>query len=348
MDDRNARIVITADSSEYTSGVNESAEATNKLNQALQQASASMDGLVKKAGKKLALIGSADLAALSSAVTVAATLDKQMSTLNATATALGKTSKDVFGKQMRDGVRAISRELPVARGEIVQLATTITKMGQTSATSITSLTKSFSQLGAATGESPFALAQSQLGLSRTMGTYTGSGNNNNPNVVRNFNDSAFSLAAKGGVSTQSILDFSQMLAPTARMANISQTDLLGISTAFNRSGADGSYAANTFNQIVNDIVEKRQTGDPRLKTYQNQLGLSNKELQTMNPADVFSKLVSTVSGQGERGITTLTALGIDGIRAQRSIQSLAAEGNVDKYIDIALCCLGNEIKARSQ
>lgn len=335
MDERQAQIVISADTDQYTSSVNESYESTNRLNQALNQTSKSLDGIIARAGKKLALFGSADLAALGSAVTVAATLDKQMSTLNATATGLGKSAETTFKTQMRDGIRAISREIPVARGEIVQLATTITKMGQTSATTITSLTSAFAKFGAATGESPFALAQSQLGLSRTMGTFTGAPGTNRPKIVENFNDSVTGLSQKGGVSAQSILDFSQMLAPTARMAGISQTDLLGISTAFNRSGADGSYAANTFNQIVNDLMERRITGDPRLRTFQNQLGLSNRELKSANPAEIFSQLVGTVSSQGQRGISTLNALGIDGIRAQRAIQSLAAEGNIDKYIDIS-------------
>src|SRR5690606_24268764 len=50
---------------------------------------------------------------------------------------------------------------------------------------------------------------------------------------------------------------------------------------------------------------------------------------------IFSKLVETVGSQGEQGIATLNALNIDGIRARRAMQGLAAEGNVDKYIDIA-------------
>src|SRR5690606_751486 len=137
MDDREAKIVISADSQQYTSSVNESYEATNRLNTALAQTQKSMDGVIARAGKKLAFLGASELAVLSSAVTVAATLDKQMSTLNASATSLGKTASKTFKNDMRDGIRQISRELPVARGEIVQLATTIKQMGQTSARSIT-------------------------------------------------------------------------------------------------------------------------------------------------------------------------------------------------------------------
>ena len=96
MDERDAKIVISADTSNYTSSVNESYEATNRLNTALGQTQKSMDNIVARAGKKLALFGAADLTALSSAVTVAATLDKQMSTLNATAVNLGKSSSKTF------------------------------------------------------------------------------------------------------------------------------------------------------------------------------------------------------------------------------------------------------------
>jgi len=40
MDDRNAKIVISADTDQYTTSVNESYEATSRLNQALQQTTA--------------------------------------------------------------------------------------------------------------------------------------------------------------------------------------------------------------------------------------------------------------------------------------------------------------------
>lgn len=337
MDDRNAKIVISADTAQYTSGVTESYEATNKLNQALMATSQHLDGIVKRAGKKLVFFGSAELAALGSAVTVAATLDKQMSTLQASAVAMG-TDTSKWTNQMRDGIRAISREIPVARGEIAQLATAIGKMGVTGAKDITTLTESFARFGAATGESPTALAQSQIGLSRTMGTM-----NNGPGTVQNFNDQAVTLSAKAGVPAQGILDFAQMLAPTARMAGVSQTDLMGISTAFNRAGADGGYAANAFNQIINDVMSMRQTGSPALRRYGTELGLTQKQLKTMAPDEMFSQLVQTVTGQGSRGVTTLNALGIDGLRAQRSLQALAAEGGLPKWIKEARSSYGNDM-----
>lgn len=325
MDDRNAKIVISADTDQYTSSVNESYEATNKLNQALQQTTASMDGLVKRAGKKMIFFGAADLTALSSAVTVAATLDKQMSSLQAQFKSAGRGSEE-FSK-MRDQIRAVSRELPVARGEVVQLYTAISKMGITSTSQIGAMTKDFMKFGAASGESPTALAQAQIGLSRTMGTL-----NNGPGTIKRFNDEANTLSSKAGVTSQGILDFAQMLAPTARMANISQRDLLGISTAFNRAGADGGYAANAFNQIINNITQMRQSGDPNLRIYANKLGLSDKQVKSGNAADIFSTLVSTVQGQGEQGIATLNSLGIDGLRTQRALQALSAEGSLPKWI----------------
>ncbi|TXH59030.1 MAG: phage tail tape measure protein [Desulfurellales bacterium] len=335
MDDRNAKIVISADTDQYTSSVNESYEATNRLNQALQQTTASMDGLVKRAGKKMIFFGTADLAALSSAVTVAATLDKQMSSLQAQFASAGRGTEE-FGK-MRDQIRAVSRELPVARGEVVQLYTAISKMGITSTSSLGKLTENFMKFGAASGESPTALAQSQIGLSRTMGTLQ-----NGPGTIRRFNDEANTLSSKAGVSAQGILDFAQQLAPTARMANISQKDLLGISTAFNRAGADGGYAANAFNQIINNISQMRQSGDPNLRIYANKLGLSDKQIKSGNAADIFSTLVSTVQGQGEQGIATLNALGIDGLRTQRALQALTAEGSLPKWIKEGRAAYGDD------
>lgn len=329
-EDRNAQVVITADTTQYTQGVQQASRETDGLNKSVTALAASMDGLMKRSGKKLVLFAAADMAALSGATMIAATLDKQLSTLSATASAMNKSFSM---SQVRSEIRSISRELPMARGEIAQLATSITKLGITTAREVSGMTRSFAMFGAATGESPFTLAQQQIGLSRTMGNLIGG-----TQRVTNLNDSVTSLAANAGVNATDILGFSQQIAPAARMAGMSQQDVMGVSTAFNRAGADGQYASTAFTSVLNEITRMRASGSPELKRYGRVLGLSDKEMgngkEGLTPLSIFDRIIQKVgpgTNQNE-AIKTLDMLGLDGIRMTRAFQSLGAEGGMGKWV----------------
>ena len=335
-EDRNAQVVITADSTQYNQSVNQAAKSTDVLNASIGKLSASMDGLMKRSGKKLVMFAAADMAALTGATMIAATLDKQLSTLSATAVNMNKSFSM---SQVRSEIRSISREVPLARGEIAQLATSITKLGITTAREVGGMTRSFAAFGAATGESPFALAQGQIGLSRTMGTLIGG-----TRAISNLNDSVTTLSARGGVGATDILNFAQGIAPTARMAGMSQTDVLGVSTAFTRAGADGGYASNVFSQIINDITRMRSTGSPEIKRYARILGMSDREMGQSSPLQIFDRLVRQVGSTGPNsigGVRALDALGFDGIRTQKALQALGTEGGFGKWVNEARAAYGS-------
>ena len=61
--DRNARVVIEADTTKYSKGVKTATEDTNKLVKALGALNDKLDGIVKRSGKKLVLFGGATVEA---------------------------------------------------------------------------------------------------------------------------------------------------------------------------------------------------------------------------------------------------------------------------------------------
>ncbi len=331
-EDRNAKVVITADTKQYNQSVQQSAVETGKLEKAINGLATKMDGLLKRTGKKMILIGSADLAALTAASTVAATLEKQMSDMEAAAVNM-KGALDM--SSVKDNIRSLSREFPIARGEIVQLETAITQMGLSATNQVNSMTRAFIQLGGATGESNVALAQGQIGLSRQMGTMT-----TNPQTMARQNDATTALNAQGGVAATDILSFSQSIAPTAAMSGMTENQVKGVSTAFQRAGANGTYAANVFSQITNDLVRLQETGSPEIQRYANVLGVGNKEIQKMNPVDVLERLTQQTAAGGN--MRTLDYLGVDSVRAQKALQGLANEGGPQKWVDVANEAYGNK------
>ena len=330
-DERTAKVVVEADTDDYVKNIKKSADETSKLSKGLDTLSKKMDGLTKRTGNKMMLFGAADIAGLSAMSAIAGTLEKQMSTIEGTAANINASLKG-FQKfdvaRTESAIRATSRDLPVTRGEVARTTTAITKMGITDSASVNKLTPEFVKMGAATGESGVGLAQGQISLSRQMG------DTSVRNIKRQDNVAA-GLGAQAGVSATGIMDFAGSLSGSARMAGIDQTDLLGISTAFSRSGADGLYASNTFNKIINEISNMQETGSPEIRKYANAIGVSRDEASNMKPLDIFQKIINEVSNSGERGTVVMENLGLDGARAQRAIQSVSAEGGVDKWIDEA-------------
>lgn len=335
-EDREAKVVISADTRQYTQGIKDATAQTSKLESSLNKLTAKMDGLLKRTGKKLIIFGSADLAVLSGAATVAATLEKQMSQIEATAAGFNKEMGNALDPtRMKENIRDLSREFPIARGEIVQLETAITKMGLTTTNQVNNMTRAFVNLGGATGESSIALAQGQIGLSRQMGTL------GSATTMNKMNDSLTTLSTLGGVPAQDILGFSQQIAPVARAAGISQPNVMGISTAFNRAGVEGGYSANIFAGITNDLVRMKQTGSPEIRRYANALGVDTEKIKQMNPAEVFD-LLAKKAGTDE-GVRTLTTLGIDSVRGQKALQGIAAEGGIGKWMQTGTEGYGNDM-----
>lgn len=324
-DDRNARVVITADTKQYQQNVKAASVETSKLEQSIDKLTQKLDGLLKRTGKKMMLLGAADIAALTAASQVAATLEKQMSDMEAAAVNM-KGALDM--SSVKDNIRALSREFPLARSEIVQLETAITNMGLSATQQVNSMTKAFIQLGGATGESNVALAQGQIGLSRQMGTLS-----SNPQTLNRQNDATTVLSAQGGVSATDMLNFSQSIAPVAAMSGMTENQVKGVSTAFLRAGANGTYASNVFAKLANDLVRMQQTGSPDIQRYANVLGVSQKEISGMNPVDILDRLTKQTASGGN--MRTLDYLGFDSIRAQKALQGVAAEGGVQKWIDVA-------------
>jgi TP901 family phage tail tape measure protein len=310
---RTAQVDLKADVSGYTAGTSQAYAETNKLNEAINKLTTSLDGITKRAGKKLLIFSAADTAAMTAMVAITAKYEKQLSTLRA--------QSEIGGKSLvtyKKGIDDIAKALPITRGEVTQLVTQIHELGVTSETEGIKMARVFTKLAGTTGEDIGSLTQSMLELSRQMGTL-----GNGSQSISNFADSLVSVSAKSGVSATSVLNFAQAIAPMARAAGIGQKEVIGISAAFTRAGADGYAAANTFQQIVSDIARQTQSGSPELAKYSNAVGVTMDEFKKMEPAERVVQLFESVTKAGPNAVRMLDRLGFDGIRAAKSIQAVA-------------------------
>ena len=330
-DERTAKVILEADTKKYTEGIEKADKDTAKLSESVLKLATSFDGMYKKVGKKLIIFGSADLAIMTGMVAVAAKLDGQLSSLSASAAAVDKSWNT---DKMRDSVKQISREVPVARGQIASLAASMRHMGQESEKSVSAMTASFTKLGGATGGDAGSLAQGQIQLSRTMG-------NTMPGTVDKMNDSLTSVSAAAGVDPQSVIGSAQQMAGVGKSAGMSQQDITGMAAAFQKAGPQGSQAQAALMGLTDELMKYQRNGDPKIKKFSSALGLSPDAVLKMDPKKLAEHITKATVGKGHEGARVFGRLGLDGQSTQQAFEAVDAVGGLDKYKGISKDAYGS-------
>ena len=329
---RNANVVLTANVDPYSQGMQQATKQTNTLTESINKLVASMDGITKRVGKKLLIFSAADAAAMTAYVAIAAKHEKQLTTIRAQ-TELTNKSYGNFKK----GIDEVARALPISGDAVIALTTQISKLGVTSERQALSMARTFTKLSAATGEDLGTLTAGLIELSRQMGTL-----GNGAEGIGKFADSLTTVSSQAGVSATAVLQFSQAIAPMARAAGIGQKEVLGISTAFTKAGADGFAAANAFSTMVTEIARATMSGSPAIGKYAETIGATVEQFNAMDSTERVVRLFEAVNKAGPDSVKILDRLGIDGIRAAKAIQSVAAEsGGLRKAIQDSMGAYGN-------
>lgn len=312
MTDRNANVVLTANTQQYSQQLSSAQQQTNQLTQSVTALTSAINNISRNSGRKIEILGAAGLASMAAATASAAKLEQRLSQINATAQLTGR-SMSSYSRQL-DQLR---RGMAVTTDGAIALFTQLNKLGQSSA-SLKALSETMVRLSAVTGESIGGLTQGLISLQRAMNV-TGT------EYTQRFASSLANVSAKAGVSAQGVLEFSNAIAPIARVAGISTQEVLGFSAAFVKSGQDGFAAANAFNKMLTDITRSIQYGSSDLKAYANLLGVTTDQFRNMPKSEAITQIFETISKQGPDAIKTLERFGLDGIRTVRAIQGVAGQ-----------------------
>jgi len=324
---RDANVNIKADVSDYRTGVQGATQDTNTLAHAVDTLATKLDGLQRRVGKKMTLFAAADLAMLGSMVAMSANYEKQLSTLSAQAAITGRSVSGVSTE-----LRQLTREMGVSRGEITATATAISKMGLSAQSQIGGMTEVFLKTGKAAGESATSIANAMITLGRQMGTLDGGATQ-----MQKFTDSLLKVSATAGVSAQSVAEFSNSIAPIARVAGMNEKAVLGLSAAFVQAGNDGYVAANTFNSMLSDIVRQTQSGGPGLAKYASIVGVTVDQFKRLGSTKGVLEVFNAIAKGGPQSIQILDRMGIDGARAAKAMQTMAAQaGGIEKLVQTAM------------
>lgn len=320
-EERDARVVLTADTSQYNRELQGSARATQETETAVSRLTDRVANLQRVAGTGIAIVSTASLASITAATYAASQFESQLSTLHAQATITGR-SLDMVARPV-DNIR---RQLPVATEAVVGLVTALQKLG-VNQSNVERIATTFVKLSAATGEDMGSLATGMIELQRRMGTSHES--------TDKFANSLVTLSANMGVSATGITSFAQAMAPIARTVGMSQTEVMGFSAAMSKAGQDGFLAANTFTKMLNDIARAARYGSTDLALYAAVAGKTVDAFKGMSASDQLISITEGISRAGDDSIKVLDQMGFDGARAVNTIRGLAQTGSLRSSVNMA-------------
>lgn len=271
------------------------------------------------------------------AVDTAAAYQKQLSGIEAKAALTGKNFE-----ALAKTTKGFAKDFPIGMGNAVAVVESLQKSGVKAESQIASLGKSWIRLGAATGTNAAAIGADMMQLNKMMG-----------NGISQFDalaDSAVGATAKIGGSVPSVVAFSKALAPVASTVGLSQTAVIGLSTAMSSLGEDGYRAANTVSKVLLDMNRSIRDGGPDLKAYADMMGMTSDSLKALfktDPSEVLSRFSDAIAQKGPAISKSLEALGFDSVRDTRAITALANAGGPRSAIQAAVSSYGSGSTAQA-
>jgi TP901 family phage tail tape measure protein len=263
---------------------------------------------------------------------VSAQAQKELQGLKATAVVAGQ-SLNGLQKEADNLARKFDVGTSGARALVSQVQS-MGIVGRGSERQIGQLATQFIKLGAATHSSAAAVGQGVANLSRAFGN-----TNLDPRKITGISDSLVVLQAKFGGSAESILGFSQAIAPFARQAGLSEKATLGIAGAFQKLGDDSGSASTAVNKMLQDLNRAVRDGGPQMLKYASIVHMTTsafEDLYKKDPAQALTKVTEALGRPGAQGQRDLEDLGLDGIRTQRALSALTQSGGLSSAISASI------------
>ena len=269
----------------------------------------------------------------------AAAAQYQLSGLQATQTVTHQSTQ-----QLASGMRQLARDIPIGNQQAQALVKTIDQLGivgDRSVQKIVQISNTIAKLQQANmGTNALLLGPGMVQLERTFGDQ-----GVDPKRIQATADSLTSVSKEAGAGAQSVLDLSNAIGPLAQASGIGKTATLGISASLARIGQDGYTAANAVNTLLLGINRAVKEGSPDLARYANIVGgISPEQFRTQfqqNPAQMLSRLTTSLARNTPDTQSQLEGLGLDGIRTQRVLQALIASGGLQPAIASATAAYGS-------
>lgn len=267
------QVEIAADSSDFTSGID---NAIGKLG-----------GFKTAAAAAGVAVGALATGAMAKAVQSAASFEQAMVEVE-------KVTNPETAAEMSDRIKEMAETIPLAQEELAGLAADAGRFGIEGSKNIESFTRTVAKMSTATD---LATDQAGTALAKLAGI-TGM-----PiEEVENLGSSINSLANTMKTSSSEIVESMMQSAGALSNMGASQTEIAGLSAAMNEVFNDASKAGRAMRRLAQEMMDPR-----KVKSIAQALGMNAEEFKAMrdeSPIETMKLMAQTMAENG-RGANTL-------------------------------------------
>lgn len=298
------------------------------LDKQMRSTTASSDRASASIGAKLGKAAKWGGAAL--AVGVAAGLVKSVKAANEFESSFAEVRKTVNTNEkgfdrLEKGLRRLARTIPVNVNDLNDLA------GQAGALGIKSkdlvrFTKTAAELGIATDLSANDAANALARLSNIMGTSS--------KDFRRLGSSLVALGNDGASTEREIADMALRLAATGKQVGLTESQVLGFSSALASVGIEAEAGGSAFSRAFSLMSESVATGNSDLAGFAQVAGQSAGQFSKLFDKNAAVAMVDFVEGlgrikqEGGNALVTLKDLDISDVRLRNALLSAAGAGKM--------------------
>lgn len=222
--------------------------------------------------------------------------------------------------QLEGELRGLAKTLPATHAEIAGVAEAAGQLGVARG-DVAEFTKTMIDLGESTNLTAEEAATSLARFSNIMGT--------NVDLVDNLGSTLVGLGNNFATTESEILAMGMRLAGTGRQMNMTEGDVLGLAAAMSSVGIEAEAGGTAMSMVMKKMDAAVREGGDGLAGFAEVAGVSAEKFATAwreSPSKALEMFVGGLNRVQESGgsvASTLTELGIKGIREQDTMLRLA-------------------------
>ena len=270
---------------------------------------------IEDAGKKVKVFSAAVAAAFAGSAKSAIDFESAFTGVEKT---VDGTKKQL--EELKQGIRAMAREMPSTTTEISAVAEAAGQLG-IKTEDILSFTRVMIDLGNSTNlsaeEAASALAKFANVTKMSAKDYDKLGST----IVALGNNFATTEA--------DIVSMATRLAATGELAGLSQSQILSLATAMSSVGIEAEAGGSAMSKLLKQIQLATELGGEKLNQFASVAGMTTTEFKQAFEKDAVSALISFISGlndterNGKSAIAILSDMDLTEVRLSNTILSLA-------------------------
>jgi TP901 family phage tail tape measure protein len=271
------------------------------------------------------------------------------------------------GEQLRQKFRDMALEIPLPVTELAKLGEVAGTLGVRGNENIDSFVRTVAKLGVTTNVSSEQAATSLakvVGVAGTLSDAELAMQGFTQEEIANISESERFQATMDGVGgvlvalgnktraqEDAILQFSEKIAATGKIAGITTPQILAIGSSFASVGVNAARGTTAFQKAVFRMLGAVEQGGEHLELFAAVTGRTTEEFSTLfreDASQAFEDFINGLSANGDKAVTILDELELGNERVRQSLLSLAgAEGELSRELTIANTELAEQAKGLS-